>query len=160
MKKKKVLCGVLILIVVLLVVAWTQIPKNLADLMRGNKKSPEFYTTYKTIENGDFISPSLYIRDPEGVEAVKKALEETEISFERICWYTNYESLEEGDVWYEVEQLHNYQWIQVMSEGKVRSGNLPLTYRIEIECSISEEERQEFAVAMDEIRETYGEENK
>ena len=138
---------------------WAQQPRTLAEIMKGSVSVEKFYTRCKTMENGEFDVRSLKVRNPEGIADIWSILEETEVTSMRWEPYTS-KGFQDGDVWYEVEEIQNLHWVQIMNSGKVHAHTPLISYIYPLDTiyTISDAEWQECTVALEEVMQKYGEE--
>ncbi len=156
MKKRIGIFCIIIAVGFIFLAVWCQKTKTLTEIMRAGKTVTEFDMAYKTKANGAYDIHRVWVKTPEGAEAVRNVLEETKVSSMRVVLPPK--DIQEEEVWYEVGELQNLHWVQITSSGKVYTG-MPGVPQLNIAYVISDEEWQKCAAAFAEVMKLYGEES-
>lgn len=154
-KKKRVVYGI-ILVILIAVGVYGLFPRTLADIMKDKvEEGHEYYTVYKTKVNGEYDIRDIEISDPKGIEELWNLLEETDVSFKKI---TRLPGLEDGEVWYEITDMQHIRSIQVEDSGEVQTMAFHIPY-FSVIYVIPDEEINEFFERLEEIRKIYSDED-
>ena len=157
-KKKALFIIILVVVIAILsggIYGVLQMPKTIAGIM--NTKMDvgyEYMTVCKKNIDGEFDIDTIRIHAPEGIEAIWKLMEETDVSFQKIISSTE---LKEGEVRYEVTDLQHIKSVQITNSGEVYAMALHIPQLVLV-YSVSEEQTVSFFERIEEIRNNYGEE--
>lgn len=157
MKRSKFLVIVIAILVVAVggLAVYAKQQKTLGDVMKTEKFGEWLYLGYSAIENDEWDVRSAHVDKQEDIQEIAEILADAEVFFQRFESYTK-KDIGEGDVWYEVDDLSQGIWIQVMSSGEVHTG-FPIysIYQIETVYEISDTEWKECTTALEEILQKY-----
>lgn len=129
--------------------------KTLGEIMNADKFGEWIYIACTAKENDEWDFRSGHVDQQEDIQKIAEILSDTKVSFMKFEYYTKAD-IDSGDVWYEVDDLTQGIWIQVMSDGEVHTG-FPIRsiYQIDAVYSISEKEWMECTTALEGILQKY-----
>ena len=149
-----ILVGIFVVIAIIFGV-WAKQQKTLAQIMNTEDFGEMIYLDYKAMQNGEWNFRSGEVTEKEDIARIAEILADTEISFAKLESFGK-KNIGEGNVWYEVDDLSQGKWIQIMDDGEVHTGFvLPDIYQIDMVYRISEENRTKCVTALDEILQKY-----